>query len=211
MNPRILARPLAALCLSLSVPAAAEVVVTESRRHYVLDASTQQGLVEQLATRRAIAVHSDVSRSHGLTEARMETRYELAPRADGRCALRRIVVAVHLTQTLPEWTPAQPPAPGLTERVARMLEGLASHESGHRRHVLATAASIDRKLAALGVAESCERASRAAERVVSRELIRLQANERAYDLATGRGRKQGAVLEREPPAQRRRSRFATQR
>lgn len=188
-----------ALALGLARSAAAEVIVDETRRHYVLDASDLPQLAAQLATRRAPAAHGAGARSHGLTEAGLETRYELDPRADGRCALRRIEVRVHLSQTLPEWRPAQAPAEGMAAPVARMLEGLAAHEAGHRRHVLAAAAAIDRRLAALGPAESCERARRAAERAISRELIRLQVNENNYDRATDRGRRQGAVLELDAP------------
>ncbi len=178
----------------------AEVVVQEQRRHYLLDASTLPLLAVQLQASGSDAASG--RRSHGLTEAGIETRYELNPRVDGRCALRQIRVKVQLIQTLPDWKPAQPPPEGMAARVSRMLDGLASHEIGHRRHVLDTASSIDRKLSALSVAESCERARRAAERVVSRELIRLRVGERNYDLATDRGRRQGAVLELESPSPR---------
>ena len=83
----------------------------------------------------------------------------------------------------------------LAARVGQMLLGLRLHETGHRRHALMAAASIDRKLAALSVAESCARARRAADRVVARELLKLQIDEQRYDQATDSGRKQGAVLQ----------------
>lgn len=184
------------MLLVVAFVAKAEVIVDEQQRSYVMDGSGYPELAKQLETHRAPQADGDSARSHGLTEVGIETRYELHPRADGRCGLAHIQVRIHLIQTLPEWKPARPPSDEtLAARVGQMLLGLRLHETGHRRHALMAAASIDRKLAALSVAESCARARRAADRVVARELLKLQIDEQRYDQATDSGRKQGAVLQ----------------
>lgn len=174
--------------------ARAEVRVIEEERSYILDASTLDEMADQLARYRAQSSRDDATRSHGLTEAGIQTHYKLDPSETGDCALRDLRVEVHLTRTLPRWKPASPPKPEMIEIVTGMLRGLAAHEEGHRRHVLASAATIDAKLAALSLASDCIQAQRAAERIVSRALIRLQVHEMNYDLATDKGRKQGAFL-----------------
>ena len=72
---------------------------------------------------------------------------------------------------------------------------LAVHEAGHRRHGIEAAGAVERRLLALPPAEDCRRARRAAARVLAREVIRLQVRAYNYDLATGNGRTQGAVLQ----------------
>lgn len=177
--------------------AGAEVRVIDEERSYILDASTLKEMAGQLARYYAQSSREEVARSHGLTEARIETRYELDLGAAGACALRDLQVQVHFVRTLPEWKPATPPEPETIEIVQSMLRGLAQHEEGHRRHVLDSAAAIDAKLSALPDAADCAEARRSAERIISRALIRLQMHEINYDLATDKGRKQGAFLQYE--------------
>ncbi|MFA5683209.1 MAG: DUF922 domain-containing protein [Lysobacteraceae bacterium] len=186
-----------------ALPAMAEVVLSEELRHYTLDAVTAAELAEQLIERRRL---TDGARAHGLTEAHIETRYQLHPDASGQCRPDTLRVQVHIVQTLPQWVPQQTPPEALRAQMQRMLAALAVHEDGHRRHVLDAASAIERKLAALPAAINCERARRAAEGVVSRELTRLQARETNYDLATDHGRTQGAVLWVEEAAPRPRGR-----
>lgn len=178
-------------------PACAEVRVIEEERSYVLDASTLDQMADQLARYRAHSSRDAVARSHGLTEAGIETRYELDTDDAGVCALRDIRVQVHFVRTMPTWKPSSPPEPETIDIVQSMLNGLAKHEEGHRRHVLASATEIEAKLSALPQAPDCRESKRMAERIVSRALIRLNMHEINYDLATDKGRKQGALLQYE--------------
>lgn len=214
----VLRLAIAAVMLAGAPAAFAEVVVDEEQRSYILDGVSYAELAAQLETHRAMPSDGEPASSHGLTEVGIEARYELHPRVDGRCALANVQVRVELVQTLPVWKPAQAPSDrNFRLRVGQMLLGLHLHEAGHRRHALMAAGSIDRKLAALTAAESCRRARRAAERVVAREMLRLQIDELRYDQYTGRGRKQGAVLQMERdlprplPSQRRRHAHAERR
>ncbi|MCI1711875.1 MAG: DUF922 domain-containing Zn-dependent protease [Chiayiivirga sp.] len=186
---------IAAVLLVGASAAFAEVVVDEERRSYILDGASSAELAVQLETHRAMPSDGEPASSHGLTEVGIEARYELEPRVDGRCVLQRIRVHVHIVQTLPEWKPTHPTSPELGDEVKRMLRGLAVHEAGHRRHGIEAAGAVERRLLALPPAEDCRRARRAAARVLAREVIRLQVRAYNYDLATGNGRTQGAVLQ----------------
>lgn len=197
-SPRGPRRPLLwpwlGLLAGLVSAAKAEVVINERQERYQFDASTRVSLSQQLAAHQQRRDDDGAPRSHGLTEVEIETKYELDSLDPSGCELRKLRVTVNLAVTLPEWDPAKLPESGLREEVARMLRGLAEHEAGHRRHVLETASAIERKLGDLPPAPTCKQARRAAERIVRRALVRLRAREFNYDLATGDGRTQGALL-----------------
>jgi predicted secreted Zn-dependent protease len=185
-----------------------QVVLVETSRDYVLDGVSAESLREQLQQRLVQRAAEGGVISHGLTRAELATRYELEPGDGTRCVLEDIEVQLTIDTLLPAWRPRGRAAAGLRPRVEAMLAGLARHEAGHRDHVLDTATQIDAGLRALAPAPSCETLRRAAQRLVSRALIRLRSSEWNYDAATESGRRQGAVLTREtsPPLRRSTSR-----
>lgn len=182
------------LLLAQPVPARAEVVLRETRSDYVLAATTASDLREQLRRRLAQRATEGGVTSHGLTRAELETRYELEPGDGSRCVLEAIEVRLTIDTLLPSWRPSGRADPELRSRVEAMLAGLARHEAGHREHVMETAHAVDAGLRALPPASTCRELGRAAQRLVSRALIKLRFNEWNYDAATQSGRRQGAVL-----------------
>jgi predicted secreted Zn-dependent protease len=196
----------AAAVLSLALlaqPAVrAEVLLLETRSDYVLEGTTAAALREQLQKRLAQRASEGGVTSHGLTRAALETRYELEPGDGSRCVLEDIEVRLTIDTLLPSWRASGRPDPGLRPRVEAMLAGLARHEAGHREHVLETAGAVDAGLRAMPPASSCRELGRAAQRLVSRALIKLRVNEWNYDAATQGGRRQGAVLAIDAPPSR---------
>lgn len=193
---------LALLAGLLDAPlAAAQVVLHETRSEYVLDAADAPALRAQLAGRLAERAADGGVISHGLTRAELETRYELEPFEPAGCRLARIEVTLSIDTLLPVWRPARRPQADLAPRVARMLTGLATHEAGHRDNALEAARAVDEALRGLAPSADCRALRRAAQRLVSRALLRLRVREWTYDQATGGGSRQGAVLEvgREAP------------
>lgn len=192
-----------ALALALAPGLApAQVVLSETRSDYVLRGNTAAALSEQLQQRLAQRSAEGGVISHGLTRAELEARYRLQPDAAGHCALVAIEVRLAIDTQLPVWQPAGRRDPELAPRVESMLAGLARHEAGHRNSAIAAAERIDAGLRALPQATGCDALRRAAQRLVSRALIRLRVREWNYDEATGRGRRQGAVLEMQRGPQR---------
>lgn len=188
--------------LLASAPGSAQVVLVETRSDYVLDASSAEALREQLRQRLAQRAAEGSVISHGLTRAELETRYELEPGDGSSCVLEEIEVRLTIDTLLPSWRPLGRPDASLRPRVEAMLAGLAQHEAGHRDHVLDTANRIDAGLRAFPPAPTCDALRRAAQRLVSRALIKLRFDEWNYDAATQRGRRQGAALTLEVPAPR---------
>jgi predicted secreted Zn-dependent protease len=204
---------LAAALALLPTLAAAQVVLSETRSDYVLHGASAQDLRDQLQRRLAQRSAEGGVISHGLTRAELETRYQLRPDPGGGCVLDAIEVRLAIDTQLPVWRPAARHAAELVPRVEAMLAGLARHEAGHRDNAIAAAGAIDAALRALPARGECDGLRRAAQRLVSRALIRLRVREWNYDEATGRGRRQGAVLELENETQRvpRRPRSAARR
>jgi predicted secreted Zn-dependent protease len=193
-RPRTLPRCAALALLLPLLPAAADVRIAERQSHYVLDANTLPALRAQMA-QRLRAPRGETPRSHGLTSSRIEVRRDLLPMSPTGCRVRSIEVRLALEVTLPRWHPSRTPAQRMRIPVERMMQGLATHEAGHRRNAIAAANAIERKLDELPDAADCTQASRAIERIVRRELVRLHARDMTYDARTGSGRTQGAVLE----------------
>lgn len=203
MSLRCVVRALALGAGMLAAPAMGEVRLQETRREYVLDATSVEALRAQIE--RGPPVPLPDRASHGLTRAEVEARYELEPSDAGGCRLEQIQVRLSVETRLPAWEPRGRPDRGLAPAVQAMLAGLARHEAGHRRNALKTASDIDARLRALAAAEDCPALQRAAQRVVSRALIRLRVHEWNYDRATDFGRRQGAWLDAEQVSRARRS------
>lgn len=203
-NRRACSTALALALLMASAAASAQVVLVETRSDYVLEGTSAAVLREQLQQRLAQRAAEGSATSHGLTRAELQTRYELEPGDGSSCTLEDIEVRLTIDTLLPSWRPVGQPEAGLRLRVEAMLAGLAQHEAGHRDHVLETAAKIDAGLRAFPPAPTCDGLRRAAQRLVSKALIKLRFNEWNYDAATQGGRRQGAVLTLDaPPAARR--------
>ena len=103
---------LAFASLAVAATARAEVRVLESEQHYLLDASTKAAFRKQLAEQLGHRETGAASRSHGLTDADIETGYELL-QEPGHCTLSRVRVVLRLETTLPRWEPTEPPSAAL--------------------------------------------------------------------------------------------------
>lgn len=184
---------LAFASLAVAATARAEVRVLESEQHYLLDASTKAAFRKQLAEQLGHRETGAASRSHGLTDADIETGYELL-QEPGHCTLSRVRVVLRLETTLPRWEPTEPPSAALAADGSVMLAQFAAHATGHRAHAIEAAHAIERQLRALPAAADCKQTRRDADRIVRRELIAMRARDSRYDAVADMRVAQGQTL-----------------
>ena len=188
----------------LAAAALAAVVALSPGRAAAVALAIDERWIEQPVSARSLDDLVAALRATGTEEAHARTRvdYEqqatLVVEADGRCVLDDVRLRVRIEVSVPTWSGDAPPAAVATafERIAR---GLRLHEAGHVAIAREEAAYRRAALAAAGDFADC----RAARRFLLRQQLEFERRVRwrneAYDRATQRGARQGAVIERRRP------------
>lgn len=121
-------------------------------------------------------------------------RYRSVPTAT-HCTLTDVRVSLMSRILLPEWSDRDAADPELVRAWGEFLEGLRTHELGHRALAYRAAAEIERELRR-HTAPGCEFIGRNANDRGDFIVSRYRAAQDRYDEETGRGRTQGAVWPR---------------
>lgn len=193
--PRLAAAVLAATLVWLGPPATASddpgLHLTETRREYVVDATSPRALRQQM--RQALARHVDGGGGVGRSLQTLSSRYELEP-IEGGCRLKDLVVSLEVTIYLPRWEPAGHYLPGLEARWLAMHEALEAHELGHRDIAVETARGLLAELRALPPQPDCTSLETQARKRFVRAQMRHAIRDRAYEHRTRNGAAQGVKL-----------------
>jgi len=128
---------------------------------------------------------------HGHTRWRVDWQFDWALR-DGLYRSVAQQVGVHGRILLPR---LEAGCPRLQQQFDRYLECLRLHELGHFEFARQAAVEIERRLAHLTPALTAGALQRQARREADAVFARYRAAERRYDIDTGHGRTQGAVID----------------
>lgn len=170
--------------------ATAEVVVTDTTRHYPLHADTLQELREAM---QAGIPEAQPDHPSGMTTVKLDWQTSYEPMPTG-CRVLAHRVALDITTTLPEW-PGRERAPVHLRRLwDSAYAALAEHEAGHRELSLAAARELDALITGFSSAKPCHAAALDLQWQARKLQQRLQHAQARFDRATGSGRKRGAVL-----------------
>jgi len=121
-------------------------------------------------------------------------RYRSVPTATN-CTLTDVRVFLTSRILLPEWTEREEADPELVAAWDEFMDGLRTHELGHRGLAYRAAGEIERELRRT-TAPGCEFIGRNANDRGDFIVSRYRAAQDRYDEETGRGRTQGAVWPR---------------
>lgn len=102
------------------------------------------------------------------------------------CELRRVVVRVRTSVTLPRWTPTAEPDSALSAWWQQYSTGLTQHEHGHAIRAVDFAGEMARALEGM-IASSCDALGRQARAEFERRLEAANARQREYDRSTMHG------------------------
>ena len=135
----------------------------------------------------------DPENRSGLTEWRIEWRFELAPVGDG-CRCSSFTTTTTITNTLPRWTPPTEASAELKAAWTRFITALGEHEDGHSRLALAAAADLHKRVKELGPSPDCDRLRKRINELAERVINEHRQRERDYDRRTRHGETQGVAL-----------------
>jgi predicted secreted Zn-dependent protease len=129
----------------------------------------------------------------GLTEWRIEWRFELTP-AEGGCRCSSFTTTTTITNTLPRWTPPAEAPEELKAAWTRFIKALGEHEDGHSRLALAALADLHKRIKELGPEPVCDGLRKRINDLAGRVIDENRQREKDYDRRTQHGATQGVAL-----------------
>src|SRR5256886_16610864 len=166
-TPEPASAPTPALDSAALARAASRATIAAREQYYDNDGSSAGALRDQI---RRLGPKDESGTSHdALTVWSLEWGYATAQRGDS-CALRDVKVTLHVSVTLPRWTPPATATAQLKDSWRTYLRNVRLHESGHRTIAERNARELMTALTALH-GTSCnalsDQATRTAEQIVA--------------------------------------------
>jgi predicted secreted Zn-dependent protease len=163
--------------------------LTSETEYYPVEGSSLRALLTSLRERGP-------SDGHGTWAANTAWvfRWSYKPVSGAECRVGSASVELALTYTYPQWTAPVDASPAVVAAWEGYLARVELHEHGHRDIAEAAAADLVKALEALPAQSSCDALAATARSTAGQILTRHADDQRAYDLETGHGATQGAVL-----------------
>ena len=189
-TPEPVSTPTPAVDSAALARAALRATIAAREQYYDIDGSSAGALRDQI---RRLGPKDESGTSHdALTVWSLEWGYATAHRGDS-CALRDVKVTLHVSVTLPRWTPPATATAQLKDSWRTYLRNVRLHESGHRTIAERNARELMTALTALR-GTSCDALSDQATRTAEQIVADGRAKNRAYDVQTQHGQTQGVEL-----------------
>lgn len=135
----------------------------------------------------------DNTETVGLTQWRIDWRFDLKPTANG-CRCASFTTTTSITNTLPRWTTATNATPDVRADWNRFVTSLGQHEDGHTRMAFAAVAELHKRVKEVGEESDCDRLKKKINDLALRVVDDFRARDREYDRRTNHGATQGAGL-----------------
>ena len=161
-----------------------------AERQYAVHAEPKQSLREALNAATPILVNG--KRFHGYTRWYVRWQFQWAPDPQGGCRITQVNTRLTTEVQLPDLrrgTEAQ------QARFDRYLSALSQHEQGHVQVGRDAAQTIDRAIADMPAASDCATLERNANILGQALLQEHVEREKQFDVTTGHGATQGALLD----------------
>lgn len=183
-------RPLAAAVLFCTCGTAlCQVAEKVDYRYYPVDAGDGDFM---RALDRATPIREDGRPFHGHAESKIQWTFHWRLAADGMCRITRTDVSVDALITLPRLVKA--PSTDMRSRFDAFVDALQTHELGHQEIAREAAHEIIRRLETLPPHRDCRELESIANGQAQAIVNLSRAKQVSYDLATGHGATQGAVV-----------------
>jgi predicted secreted Zn-dependent protease len=179
-----------AACVLLQCwPAAAEVSESIAYRYFVAKPSADTTLSRSVLQASPIRENGKTHMGH----ASWNVKWEMAwtQRRDGQCTMDKVRTHLHAVITLPQVAPSNEQE---QIRFDKFFKALRDHETGHVDIAREAAREIDRRIQKMPSMASCHDLEAAANALGHRLLGEARQRGQDYDLQTGHGKTQGAVL-----------------
>jgi predicted secreted Zn-dependent protease len=172
--------------LALAAPALAEVIVSSKIVSYRVDGDTAAEVREQMIAK---GPRKGVRPMYGHTAYNIRWSYR-SQMVGGKCAVTGVKVTLSIVKTLPELTVS---TDNLKAQFAEFRKRLDDHEEGHANNGRSMARRMERGIAALPPAPTCDELAHNVAALGKRLGDETTAADQEYDKRTGHSRTEGVI------------------
>ena len=115
-------------------------------------------------------------------------------RTDTGCWISSVTTILNVEFRLPRWVNYESGPAALKKKWAAYMQALRQHENGHKDFGVKAAGQIERSIAGLEPAPTCDQLADTANKTGRRIISEYAAREREYDARTNFGETQGAIF-----------------
>jgi predicted secreted Zn-dependent protease len=180
-----------ALIFGLAAVLHAEPAIMTSCDYYDIEGQTADELRQQMNLYGVAWSNGNIYDAY--TGWNVKWHYQYRPGNEG-CSIGSVETTLYVEFRLPRWKNYSDGSPGLKLKWDAYMRSLRRHEDGHKKIGLAAAAEIERALAGMKPAVTCDEMAEAANKLGRRILAEYAEKEKDYDARTNFGEAQGAVF-----------------
>jgi predicted secreted Zn-dependent protease len=179
-------RPLSLAALLLGAAATAHAAdIRERTKYFTIGGTTLEELDRDLGRKGPVMAGTGM-RHPGATEVKFDGKVTYKPTKDGRCAVAKTDLTLHLVKTLPKWTAPKTATPTVALIWKTLSDDIARHEGDHARIARGYVKKMESAIRNLGAAPSCEAMEARVNAVSARYLAAHQAAQVEFDVIEGR-------------------------
>jgi len=179
------------LLLGLASLAEAEPRVMISYDYYDIEGRTAAELRQQMNIYGVAWTNGNIYNAYTGWNVKWNYRYRVT---DHKCSFSSVTTTLNVEFRLPRWTDYAGGSSALKKKWDDYMESLRQHENGHKDLGIKAAIEIERSIAELKPAQTCDDLAETANALGRRVISEYAPKEREYDVQTNFGETQGAVF-----------------
>ncbi len=179
------------LLLGLASLAGAEPTILINYDYYDIEGRTAAELREQMNIYGVAWTNGNIYDAYTGWDVKWNYRYRLT---DENCSIQSVTTTLTVEFRLPRWVNYASGTAALKKKWEAYMQSLRQHENGHKDIGVKAAVEIERSIAELESAETCDDLAERANQLGRRIISENAATESEYDAQTNFGESQGAVF-----------------
>jgi predicted secreted Zn-dependent protease len=177
--------------LGLASLAGAEPTIMTNYDYYDIEGRTAAELRQQMNIYGVAWTNGSIYDAYTGWDVKWNYRYRLT---DENCSIQSVTTTLTVEFRLPRWENHTSGTAALKKKWDAYMQSLIQHENGHKDIGVNAAVEIERSIAELEPAETCDDLAETANQLGRRIISKHAAAEREYDAQTNFGETQGAVF-----------------
>ena len=179
------------LLLGIASIAGAEPTVIINYDYYDIEGRTAAELRQQMDRHGVVWSNGNTYDAYTGWNVNWNYRYRMI---NNKCSIGSVTTTLEVEFRLPRWTDYAGGPAALKKKWDNYMESLIRHENGHKDFGIRAATEIERSVAELKPAETCDDLAATANKLGRRIISEYAAAEKKYDAQTNFGETQGAVF-----------------
>jgi predicted secreted Zn-dependent protease len=171
--------------------AGAEPTITINYDYYDIEGRTAAELRDQMNRFGVLWTDGNVYDAYTGWNVNWNYRYRIT---DHGCSIKSVAATLDVKIRLPRWAGYAGGQPALKKKWDLYMKSLRQHENGHKDLAVEAAIEIERAIAQLEPAATCDDLAETANETGRQIISEYAAKEREYDARTNYGEIQGAVF-----------------